>query len=343
MSLTIEPFAEDCRDAAVDILIARERARAGHEPGSPQRFHDPAVAREAIAGVYREERLDGIVARRDGRLAGFMLGARQLPAPHDGVSNFLHPRSVTIVEAGYAAQPGDAVDTYRELYAALAGAWVLDGYFAHYVDVFISDEEALEAWLSLGFARTMVRGMRDTGPVETSAQSAVYEIHQAGDEDLDLIVALEVANLRYHTSAPIFQAYFTETEAHGRGQEQEQLADPDNPRFLAYRERRPVGLMSFRPWRGRPGVSRPTVHLQHGFTTAEARGGGIGAALLDRGMAWARENGFERCTVNWLSANLLGARFWQSHGFRPVSYRLVRQIDERIAWARTRGDSSDMS
>jgi hypothetical protein len=34
-----------------------------------------------------------------------------------------------------------------------------------------------------------------------------------------------------------------------------------------------------------------------------------------------------------MTANLLGARFWLSHGFRPIEYRLMRQVDPRIAWA----------
>jgi hypothetical protein len=35
----------------------------------------------------------------------------------------------------------------------------------------------------------------------------------------------------------------------------------------------------------------------------------------------------------WRSTNLLTARFWPRQGFRPVAYRLVRRVDQRIAWA----------
>ena len=31
------------------------------------------------------------------------------------------------------------------------------------------------------------------------------------------------------------------------------------------------------------------------------------------------------------AANLLAARFWPAHGFRPLGYRLFRRVDERIA------------
>lgn len=33
------------------------------------------------------------------------------------------------------------------------------------------------------------------------------------------------------------------------------------------------------------------------------------------------------------STNLLASRFWPRLGFRPIAYRLVRRVDQRIAWA----------
>lgn len=53
-------------------------------------------------------------------------------------------------------------------------------------------------------------------------------------------------------------------------------------------------------------------------------------------MAWARGQGHDHCTLNFSTANLPGARFWLRSGFRPIEYRMFRQIDERIAWAHGR-------
>jgi hypothetical protein len=33
------------------------------------------------------------------------------------------------------------------------------------------------------------------------------------------------------------------------------------------------------------------------------------------------------------STNLLASRFWPRQGFRPIAYRLVRRVDQRIARA----------
>ena len=40
--------------------------------------------------------------------------------------------------------------------------------------------------------------------------------------------------------------------------------------------------------------------------------------------------------MSWDTANLPGARFWLGSGYRPVLYRLVREVDARIAWAHGR-------
>ena len=37
-----------------------------------------------------------------------------------------------------------------------------------------------------------------------------------------------------------------------------------------------------------------------------------------------------------MTANLAGARFWLGNGFRPLEYRVCRQVDERIAWGHGR-------
>jgi GNAT superfamily N-acetyltransferase len=75
------------------------------------------------------------------------------------------------------------------------------------------------------------------------------------------------------------------------------------------------------------------LHIDEAFTESTERGGGVGSRLLDAALAEAREEGYEWCSVSWRTANLEADRFWRGNGFRPVYYRLLREIDPRIAWA----------
>jgi len=65
----------------------------------------------------------------------------------------------------------------------------------------------------------------------------------------------------------------------------------------------------------------------------EARGTGVGPALLARSLASAREAGYDACLLHYLTASR-AAPFWRGLGFRPVSHRLRRFVDERATWGR---------
>jgi len=276
-----------------------------------------------------------VVALRAGRVAGYLIGATVLPAPTSHEAQTLRPRSARVRFAGHAVRQDETPALYRELYAALAPRWLAAGCFTHYVLVPAADEGALEAWHSLGFGLEVARAVRDTGPVAGPAHVSAVEVHRAGPEDLPAAQALAGALARYHAAPPIFLPYLAETEAAQRDHQRELLADDRVASWLAHQDGRPVGMQVLQPPPSPPDPATPerSVHLHEGFTVAAARGSGVGTALLDRSMAWARAQGYERCTVSWFTANLLAHRFWTGNGFRPLSYRLARTVDDRIAWA----------
>jgi GNAT superfamily N-acetyltransferase len=80
-------------------------------------------------------------------------------------------------------------------------------------------------------------------------------------------------------------------------------------------------------------VPEKTVYLFQGIVMPDARTGGVGSAILSQGVSWAREQGYEHVALHFATANLSGAKFWQSRGFAPVEYGMRRRVDERIAWA----------
>jgi len=67
-------------------------------------------------------------------------------------------------------------------------------------------------------------------------------------------------------------------------------------------------------------------------TKPEARGRGISACLLWRGLSQAQKNGYEICYTDWISPNLLASRHWPRFGFTDVAYRISKRIDPQIAW-----------
>ena len=96
-----------------------------------------------------------------------------------------------------------------------------------------------------------------------------------------------------------------------------------------------VGLLRCYPTQYLPANLTPTasLYIELAHVTPAARGGGVGAALLDHACAWGRARGLHYALVGWETANLLSDRFWRGRGFQPLSYRLLRGVDERAAWA----------
>ena len=75
------------------------------------------------------------------------------------------------------------------------------------------------------------------------------------------------------------------------------------------------------------------MYLFQGIVTQDARAGGVGSAILAKGVEWAREQGYENIALHYATANVPGAKFWQSSNFKPIDVGLRRRVDDRIAWA----------
>jgi GNAT superfamily N-acetyltransferase len=118
-----------------------------------------------------------------------------------------------------------------------------------------------------------------------------------------------------------------------RSSQQNWLASTERAFWLAERDGQAVGVINIEPSPAVLLMPERAVYLQHSYVAPSARGMGAGAGLLSRVIDWARDAGYAHCTLNFMPANLLAARLWPAHGFRPLGYRLFRRVDERIAWA----------
>lgn len=337
MALNVAPFQEEHLDGAALLLAQRHTRDRSLEPALPAAFASPEVTRPLLEQQLREAGASGVAALRDGALVGFLLATPVLPGPRQFVASVFPPRSMAIPYHGHAlAQEEDPALT-RELYGALAEGWVRRGFFDHFVSVPATASGLRDAWDSLGFGRDSACAIRAVDePVKGAKRAAPVEVRQVDPEAFEAIKELSRALAEHHVRAPVFAPLLEEPLEHGFEFTRGLLADPANAHFLAYRDGEAVGMCTFMG----PGFLSPLqtpqgcVYLFQGIVHQEARGMGVGSALLSRSMVWAREQGYAWCALHFATANLSGARFWLGNGFRPIEYRLHRRIDERVAWAR---------
>jgi len=331
MSPAVEPLTLAHIAAAASLAAERHQADRAREPTLPARLTDAAQVAAQLDALIRTPDAAGVAAYQDGALLGFLLGVPWLPDPTSTLAQTVRPRSLRIPYVAHAGRPGLQVDLYRELYAALAQHWVRSRLFSHYVTVSACDRESLEAWLSLGFAHERITGVRSLALDGLASRATDAHIRRATTADLETLVALSRANDRYHAGAPMFDAYLPEAEAETRQSLQNLVQEQGSAVWLAERSGTPLGVLTLQRSQEIVAPSERTIHLDLAYLLPDARGAGTGSALLAQALRWAHTAGYEWCTATWHTANITGGRYWLHVGFRPLSYRLSRHIDDRTA------------
>ena len=94
----------------------------------------------------------------------------------------------------------------------------------------------------------------------------------------------------------------------------EHLGDDGRPVWLAEEGGASVGYLSLAPADDIPlaGAGTDAIHCNGAFVVPDNRGSGVGHALLDTGLAWARDQGLTRIHADWETANQSANRFWPS-------------------------------
>ena len=314
MTLHIVPWQDSYLADAAALAESRFRTLSVGVPQLPARYCDPATLLPLIAEVVA--RGPAVVALADGRFVGY-LAAWLTP-------QFRGQRSVYSPEYANGAEAGDSARIYQAMYAEMAATWTADRYFDHYLTVPAHDHAAIAGWHWLGFGDVVMDALRDLGAPQ--ATGSPLAIRRAEPADGPAAVALHAGLLAHLAGPPIFLVDAAES------QPEEQLgwmADPRNALWLAWRDGEAVASLGIGPANSNactvirdPG----TASVMSAFTRPDARGHDVATALLDRALAWARAEGYVRCSVDFETANIPASHFWLRH-FAPICHSLGRRVN----------------
>ncbi|MBK9613118.1 GNAT family N-acetyltransferase [Candidatus Amarobacter glycogenicus] len=338
-TIQVRPADRSDLPACAELLAARYRDHAKRLPAIEPSLLEASGCQPLIQYLLGNPRGDSRIAEIDGKLAGFLIGARMSLPPNDFASQFVPPQSISIPVEGHAVAAGiDALPVYVALYADLAATWAADGFFHHRAAIPAGDPELQDIWVTLGFGRFLTAATRRVADPVLLDRGRAITVERASAEDIEDVLALSDDLMAWHWNSPMFWPVLHVTAEAVREFNLNALRSSETPYFVAYEDGRPIAMQSFL----RPGFTPPIirqssdVYLFEGIVTSGIRGGGIGGALLRHSMDWARLAGHETCTLHFAPANPSGAPFWLGHGFVPVEHTMERIIDSRIAWARPR-------
>jgi GNAT superfamily N-acetyltransferase len=316
VTLEVRPFGEEDMAAAAVLLADRHRRHRAAEPLLPAAYEAPAAARAEIEALWHAPGTTGAAAVRDGRLVGYLLGA-----PRD---ERIWAQNVWVEPAGHAA---DEPEDVRDLYAAVAQAWVDGGRTRHFALVPATDVGLVDAWFRLSFGQQQAHATRE---VDAGARWPT-EVRKAEPRDVDALVELEPVLPAVQERAPTFAFRLAPDDPDEvRADIEQEVANPAVGLFVAEAEDRVVGSFLMCPveMSSIVGLCRPPggCYLAWAATLPSVRGSGVGLALMQAADAWAHEAGYSVMTIDWRVANLLASRFWLRRGFRPTFLRLSRSI-----------------
>ena len=296
--LEIHPLSE-LRDEAARLLgerFARQRAA------------EPLLPDVSDFGAHLPDD-DGVVATRDGRPVAYLAGA----VDGDGVAR--------VGFGGVAASEPEAV---RDLYAVMAERWDVSRFV---VAVPASDGELIDAVFRLAFGCQFMWAVRETDAVG-DGRAGLHHIRLATPDDLEAVAELDRRLWSLQARPPSYSGATAPTREAFLEEWREVWEEPGvYTLFLAEQDGRVVGhLLLYRRPDGDLRVPADNIDLANAVTLDDVRGTGVGVALTDHALAWARDNGFRSMTVDWRSVNLLSSRFWPGRGFRPQYLRLYRAV-----------------
>ena len=322
MSYEFVPFGEEHLDEAVRLLAgeyAREQLASPHLPAWGGRGHGRGelLLREhlqaAVGGL-------GVAATKGGALCGFMTESMRFEWKGQKVAG--------CGELSHATGEADRALLHRLLYRELARQWVDDGRHLHVVGHLAHDAALKECLYQLGFGAIISEELRGLRPVGSGADVAVEIVSDPDPVDL---VELQREHGRYYRESPIFLVK-DDSEAPVLPALQQHLENGDRlVAWMAAGEVVGLFIVGESAAEGEGELLRGTnsAQVKSGFVRPEARGRGVGAALLGRCVAWVRERGSDRLMVEHETANIPGSAFW-GRFFEPYLYFSMRYVDNGL-------------
>jgi len=316
MSLKILEFKERHIEDAAALFVKNYRAFKQRIPLLPDRYAEPDRIASMLLDLIRDN--PGVAAVNGGRLVGYLCGFV--------LKDFQGLRTAYSTEWTVAADFEDSAHICQDMYSRLAPGWVADGCCQHLVCLLDHDRDGIQGWVRMGFGMLAFDGVRPVTPLGRLNKriDALRARRVNPDQAGELLLFFDGLE-RHMAGAPTFWLHRFPPPA-------EWLSEPGREMYLAYLEGEPVGCMGLDP--GHPDgcdiLKDPgTATIEIVYVLPAFRRCGVGLALLNFFLKRAQEQGYQRCAVEYESANVTAARFWE-RWFDPVCCSLLRRIDDRI-------------
>jgi GNAT superfamily N-acetyltransferase len=312
---------DDLGEATVEragALVAREHAAARQvRPELPAGFGSAGVCAAALQRLC-DSGHRGLVATDNGRTVAVITAIVR--------ENPVAGRYARLPAEGFAVEP-DLADPTGVLAAAfgdLASPLIAGGVLSYYL-LHAALPRLSEALSNLGFGRNGAYGVQPAAP---RGGSSAVAVRVAGVQDADTVARLALVEMQYRSAPPMFGPSYVPSLA-DLAAEHRALHEGGAVHLVAALDGRDVGLLTIELTSPVPRLCPDgQPYIGPTATLPDARGRGVGHALVDASLTWAHVHGYQWVSVDFETANPLSRPFWLNAGFHPAGYGVLRFIDQ---------------
>lgn len=323
-------FDENYLPAMAGILAKRHQIERSHHSFLPPKFEDPEETESLLRKEVEKPFMSGIVALRNDEVIGYML----YEFKEDGKKG----RHIHIDYPWLAIAQDSHPRLARLMYAEAGAEWVAGGYFQHVIYVPIGYDRLVYERLDQGFRFEQKYGMLDIQnyvPKATSEEKAALSVRRLTGDDADMLKRMSRWNSIHQASAPSWNPITKELLEDIKSGYAKLATDDEAIVMIGEREGFPAGFHVYYGADSTTNMFTPdhAVELPAASTDPDFRGRGVGKALADFSYEALNEMGYEYVLADWHTPNHLASYFWPKLGYQTFMVRMVRTVDNRIAWA----------
>ncbi len=310
--------------AMSDLLICRQNLESKSFPSLKNSCLNAKYITSLLENLFVNRKAIGIGAFANDELVGYLFGEMKIDD---------RGRHIWVPYEGIAIRMDQSSELIRELYTKVSVVWLEHGYFSHHTFVPLGNQVYYEAFQRLSFFIDHVYGIMNMEDYKAFENLSDAEIRFANKNDSEIMSNMSSIILSCLNSAPTFLPVKPELVMNINAGYKSLVEDNDSMILIAEKDMKELGFQVYEPIT--PDLMAPDngVELHIAGTHHSQRGRGVGKKLMNESYRIMKEKGYNSIITDWKITNLCGSNFWPKCGFKPIAYRMVRNIDNNIAWA----------
>lgn len=317
MKYNVTGFKEEFIESAVELFLESYKEEKLHCKYLPEKvINHPEIVKDYLLKFKNESGV--MVFNEEKKLVGYMLSSYKF--------SFKNQRSVIVQEYGHASIREDQDLIYKLMYMDISQKWLDNDLFLHIICHFSGNKELINILYETGYGAIINERLRDISTIDDAPQVEIIL-----EDDISKLVDLQCEHMAYYKKAPIF--IIKDSDSKSVKEKLKQFKEEKQTFLVYYHQNKASGLFivgeSGKDEEGLLLRNTNSAQIKHAYIKPDLRGKGIGKALLNKAVAWSKEQGYERLFVEHETANFSGGIFWGKY-FTSYLNASMRYVDNTL-------------